>query len=122
MEFLARSGGRRAGDRIQLLPTLSVANGHTSCVFLVHGVRYQEGASDAIDQLRPDDELALEPEPNNPIDPDAVLVTREGTRLGWVPNPLLSYVRAVMSSPDARLTVVRAILPRSAITCAFSSE
>jgi hypothetical protein len=35
---------------------------YTSCVFLVHGVRYQEGASDAIDQLRPGDELALEPE------------------------------------------------------------
>ena len=33
-------------------------------------------------------------------------------RLGWAgcPNPLLSYVRAVMSSPDARLTVVRANL------------
>jgi hypothetical protein len=108
MEFLARSGGRRAGDRIQLLPTPSVVDGHTSCVFLVHGVRYQEGAADAIDQLRPGDELALEPEPNNPIDPNAVLVTQDGTRLGWVPNPLLSYVRAVMSSPDARLTVVRA--------------
>jgi hypothetical protein len=108
MEFLARSGGRRAGDRIQLLPTPSVVNGHTFCVFLVHGVRYQEGAADAIDQLRPGDQLALEPEPDNPIDPNAVLVTQDGTRLGWVPNPLLSYVRAVMSSPDARLTVVRA--------------
>ena len=108
MEFLARSGGRRAGDRIQLLPTPSVVNGHTSCVFLVHGVRYLDGAADAIDQLQPGDELALEPEPNNPIDPNAVLVTQDGTRLGWVPNPLLSYVRAVMRSADARLTVVRA--------------
>ena len=82
--------------------------GQTSCVFLVHGVRYLEGADVAIDQLAPGAALALEPEPENPIDSDAVLVTRGGTRLGWVPNPLLPYVRAVMSTGDARLHVVRA--------------
>jgi hypothetical protein len=71
-------------------------------------LRHQEDASDAIDQLRPGDELALESEPDNPIHPNAVLVTADGTRLGWVPNPLHSYVRAVMSLPDARLIVVRA--------------
>lgn len=108
MEFLARSGGRRAGDTIQLLPTPTVTDGHTSCVFLVHGVRYVEGAVDAIDRLHPGQELMLRPEPDNPIDHDAVLVTHDGTRLGWVPNPLLGYVRAVMSTGDARLTVVRA--------------
>lgn len=108
MEFLARSGGRRAGDCIQLLPMPDVNDGQTTCVFLVHGVRYVPGATDAVDQLRPGQELVLEPEPDNPVDPDAVLVTNDGTRLGWVPNPLLGYVRAVMSSGDARLTVVRA--------------
>jgi hypothetical protein len=46
--------------------------------------------------------------PSNPIDPNAVLVTADGTRLGWVPNPLLTYVRAVVSLPNARLIVVRA--------------
>lgn len=108
MEFLARSGGRRAGDCIQLLPMPHVNEGQTSCVFLVHGVRHVPGATDAVDQLKPGQELVLEPEPDNPVDPDAVLVTHDGTRLGWVPNPLLGYVRAVMSSGDARLTVVRA--------------
>lgn len=108
MEFLARSGGRRAGDRIQLLPVPQVHAGQTSCVFLVHGVRYLEAAESAIDQLEPGEPLALEPEPANPIDSDAVLVTRGGTKLGWVPNPLLPYVRAVMSTGDARLHVVRA--------------
>ena len=108
MEFLARSGGRRAGDRIQLLPTPFVADDRTSCVFLVHGVRHLPGAGDAVDRLEPGQELALVPEPDNPRDPDAVLVTQDGIRLGWVPNPLLGYVRAVLSSGDARLTVVRA--------------
>jgi hypothetical protein len=111
MEFLARSGGRRAGDRIELLPTPDIAGSHTSCLFLVHGVRHIDGASDAVGRLHQGQQLALQPEPDNPTDPDAVLVTDDGTRLGWVPNPLLDYVRAVMSTGDARLTVVRANSP-----------
>lgn len=111
MEFLSRSGGRRAGDTIELLPIPTIADGHTSCVFLVHGVRYQPGASEAIDRLTPGQALDLEPEPDNEHDPHAVLVSRDGTRLGWVPNPLLDYVRAVMSTGDPRLTVVRANPP-----------
>lgn len=111
MEFLARSGGRRAGDRIELLPTPDIDGSRTSCLFLVHGVRHIEGASTAIGRLRQGQQLALQPEPDNPTDPDAVLVTSDGTRLGWVPNPLLGYVRAVMSTGDARLTVVRANSP-----------
>ena len=85
-------------------------------------MRYQEDASDAIDQLRPGDELALEPEPDNPIDPNAVLVTADGTRLGWVPNPLLTYVRAVVSLPNARLIVFVPILANSATTCNLAAS
>lgn len=108
MEFLARSGGQRAGDCIQLLPLPRTAGGRTSCVFLVHGVSHVPGAADAVDHLAIGQELTLEPEPDNLVDADAVLVTRDGTRLGWVPGPLLAYVRAVMSSGRPRLTVVRA--------------
>lgn len=111
MEFLARSGGHRAGDTIELLPIPETADGPTSCVFLVHGVRYQPGASDAIEQLVPGQELNLEPEPENESDPQAVLITDDGTRLGWVPNPLLDYVRAVMRTGAVKVTVVRANPP-----------
>ncbi|MEO7069988.1 MAG: hypothetical protein ABI131_05780, partial [Nostocoides sp.] len=64
MEFLARSGGRRAGDTIELLPVPDITEAHTSCVFLVHGVRYRPGASDVIAGLRPGDHLDLESEPD----------------------------------------------------------
>lgn len=112
MEFLARSGGRRAGDTIELLQTPTISdNGHTSCVFLVHGIRYSDGASDAIEHLSTGQELQLVSEPENPADPRAVLVTDDGTRLGWVPSPLLDYVQAVMASGHAQLTVVRANSP-----------
>lgn len=108
MEFLARSGGRRAGDRIELLPTPSVLGSRTECTFLVHGVRHIEGASEAIDRLHRGQQLELQREPDNPRDHDAVLVTTDGSRLGWVPNPLLGYVRAVMATGDVTVTVVRA--------------
>jgi len=111
MEFLARSGGRRAGDRIELLPTPDIDGSRTSCLFLAHGVRHVQGASDAVGQLHQGQQLALQPEPDNSIDLDAVLITDDGTRLGWVPNPLLDYVRAVMSTGDSQLTVVRANSP-----------
>lgn len=35
----------------------------------------------------------------------------EATRLGWLPSPLLDYVRAVMSTGGANVTVVRANPP-----------
>lgn len=108
MEFLARSGGRRAGDYIELLPMPSESPGPSSCTFLVHGVKYLEGANDWIDLLRPGQELGLEPDSENPVDERAVLVTADGTRLGWVPSPLLDYVRTIMRSGGWRLTVVRA--------------
>lgn len=107
MEFLARSGGRRAGDTIELLPAPDIHAGPTSCVFLVHGVRHLDGADGAIERLSPGQELSLSPDPDNPVDTAAVLVTRDGTRLGWVPNPLLHYVSAVMDAGRARLRVVR---------------
>lgn len=108
MEFLARSGGRRAGDTIELLPIPEISGSRTSCTFLVHGIRYQPGADEAIDLLVPGQSLGLESEPSNEYDPRAVLVTKDGTRLGWVPGPLLDYVRAVMGAHNAKLRVVRA--------------
>lgn len=108
MEFLGRSGGRRGGDAIELLPIPEVHRSHTQCIFLVHGIRYQPGASEAIDQLTTGQALDLVREPDNEYDPRAVLVTSDGSRLGWVPNPLVDYVGAILSTGDARLTVVRA--------------
>ena len=78
-----------------------------SCVFLVHGVRYLDGAAEAIDQLQPGQELALEPEPNNPVDPDAVLLTKEGP--GWGGFPTVAQLRARSQSGNAAGQVARRI-------------
>lgn len=106
LEVLARSGGRRAGDGIELTPVPRVAeDGRTSCTFLVHGIRHVEGAGERIDSLRGGDSLRIARDHGNPVNDRALLVTeREGEPLGWVPDPLLSYVHRVQ---DQRLTVVR---------------
>ena len=92
LEFLARSGGRRRGDTIELLAEPETGlDGVARCVFLVHGVRHFN-AGDLISELSTGDRLHLEPQPDNPVNPRALLVTSEGAPLGWVPDPILSFV------------------------------
>ncbi len=106
IEFLARSGGHRGGDTVELLPEpVSDRDGGTCWMFMVHGVRHVPGAEEIIDRLRPGDSLDVEAEPHNPVNPEALLVTSDGHRLGWVPDPLLDYLRRIT---DPKLTVVRA--------------
>lgn len=106
LEVLARSGGQRAGDGIMLLPEPEVdADGASRCFFLVHGIRYVDGAESVLGMLRPGDRLTLVPEPSNPANPRAlVVVESSGQRLGWVPDVLLDHAHSVA---DPTITVVR---------------
>lgn len=110
MEVLARSGGRRTGDTLELLPEPDVAqDGTTTCLFLVHGARHVEGADAAIDRLFRGQELVLADDPTNPVNPMAVRVEdRDAQPLGWVPDPLVDFVRHVRSRGGATLRVERA--------------
>jgi hypothetical protein len=110
-EVLMRSGGRRAGDTIEVLPEPAVLpGGETRCTFLVHGVRHcGPDASDTIRQLRPGHLLKLRWEPENPVNERAVLVLNDsGVALGYVPDPLVDYVHTVIDTGEYRLSVVRA--------------
>jgi hypothetical protein len=64
----------------------------------VAGVRYKndDGSSrqEAINQCQPREMLRLVPEPDNPVDPNAVKVCREnGQQLGYVPRQLAARMR-----------------------------
>lgn len=106
LEVLARSGGQRPGDGIFLIPVPRIEDdGSTVCTFLVHGIRYVDGAAERIDALRAGDRLCLMSQPDNLVNEHAVLVTEtEGQPLGWVPDALLEYVNRV---EGRQLTVVR---------------
>jgi hypothetical protein len=100
LEMLAGTEGRRRGDTIQLFPEPRVAtDGTTSFTFLVHGVRHvlddDPDAEANFAGLQVGDELQLQQEFDNPVDPRAMLVTAADERLGWVPNPLLPFVLEV---------------------------
>lgn len=112
-EVLAVSGGGRTGDTYELTPLPQP--GAVSLPFLVHGVRYltdHERAS--IDRLQPGDRLSLRHEPRNPADTRALLVTQDGERLGYVPDPLLEYVHDIITIPH-ELTVERVNPPEAGL-------
>lgn len=110
LAVLGRSGGSRAGDSIFLLrePEVS-ADGRTRSMFFVHGVRHQEGAAARIAQLRRGEPLRLLREPDNKVNPRAVLVAADGDQvLGWVPDLLADYVQHALSMgmPAVRVSQV----------------
>lgn len=103
-EQLARSEGRSSGDTVQVFPVPEVeADGATTCMFLVHGVRYCNGGQ--VPPLMPGHEVQLRDEPTNPKNPLAVQVVTDGSPFGWVPDLLLDYVREVRGCGNARVTV-----------------
>jgi hypothetical protein len=105
---IARSGGRRAGDTIFLLPEPFIdAQGLTSTEFFVHGVRHKAGAEARISTLRPGDRLELRDEPSNPANQRALLVTHVGDQLGYVPDLLVDYMHTVRRASDLVMAVAQ---------------
>lgn len=107
-EILAHNGGRRFGDTIELTQLPRTSEGGEECMqFLVHGMRHRSAAEQvAVDALSVGDGLLLVPEPDNPVDPEALLVTTaDGSALGWVPAPLLPLLDL---GSDVRASVAHA--------------
>jgi hypothetical protein len=109
-ELLERTGGRRVADRLEMFaPPEQTADGQSSALFFVRGVRYQDGASEAIDRLERGDLLDLEEDLENPVNPRAMLVLEhQGQRLGWIPDYLLDHLHALrdLNGSDPRVEVV----------------
>lgn len=112
MEILGRSGGRRVGDTLQLVPVPFADNaGNTSCQFLIHGIRYrleeQPSLEDTLGGLRAGDRLQLRDQPDNPANEHAIIALCEkGMQIGWVPDLLLDYVHAVRQTGEPAVSVL----------------
>lgn len=97
-EVLARSGGHRAGDSIEVLPVPTPdERGGVTMWFFAHGVRHMSlDAQRAIATLRRGERLHLLDEPSNAVNDRALLVTDAGAlALGYVPDPLVEFVHDV---------------------------
>jgi hypothetical protein len=97
-DVLGRANGQRKGDTVQAILEPHIdEDGRIDHVFLVSGVRHAPGNPQTdVQFLRPGSRLVLEPEPQNPANPDALLISREqGHPIGWVPDALLYLAREV---------------------------
>jgi hypothetical protein len=95
MEFLARSGGRRRGDRIELIPLAEPdVTGTVDQLCLVHGVRYFDRAEEVLRELRAGDAVEIVPDPANRANPLALRVWRDHP-FGYVPDPLVDLVSSL---------------------------
>lgn len=114
LDVLDRTGGRRIGDRFQVVREPLVDHtGQTACTFLVHGTRFLAAENDevepAISRLSTGDRLQLVPEPRNPANPRALLVvTHDDISIGWVPDLLIDYADVLSQSGPIALHVRRA--------------
>lgn len=93
-EVLARTGGRRATDRIEVFaaPERTGAD-ETSVLFFARGIRHVAGAADAVASLREGDRLLVVDDPSNAFNPRAlVLRTRDRRQIGWIPDYLVDHV------------------------------
>lgn len=109
--ILARSQGARAGDTTQVFgePEVTTAR-RTRHTFFASGVRHRlrDGADveQALTDLQAGDVVALRDEPDNSFNSNAVhVINGDGIALGWVPEVLLSYLRAVRSVGEPTVTV-----------------
>jgi hypothetical protein len=113
-QILERSQGQREGDGVRVfLDPPRQDDGASESTFLVHGVRHRlaqdAGLESALAALQRGDELALVPEPGNPVEANATLVAARSERaLGWVPTMLLPWVDALRTNGpiDARVVHV----------------
>lgn len=108
LEILARSGGSRATDTLQLVPSLERDGDVLWRHVVVSGVRHRPGVEEILASLDEGDELLLRPEPDNPRNADAMLLeTSDGRAVGWYPDHLLPELHAHQErGGDAKVTVV----------------
>ena len=107
-EVLAKSGGIRATDRLELAeyraPDDDLAR---PLEFRVAGRRYIQ---DAV-ELEVGAAVTLRPEPTNEVDPEAVIVDSKGRRAGYVPRQYVRFVgRLIERGVAIRGEAVRQLL------------
>ncbi|WAH97519.1 HIRAN domain-containing protein [Arthrobacter sp. MMS18-M83] len=117
-EILARSFGKRVADTYEMFAEPEVDLAEDSLRFLVpvHGLKYQSAAAQELvdsGRLKEGAGLRVVAEPDNVADPRAQAIqTETGERIGYVPAPVLDYVKLLNQSGlfDA---VVAAVNPSS---------
>jgi hypothetical protein len=107
-EVLQRSGGFRATDRVEVFPEPEVdpATGRLRCLFFSRGIDHIEGGSEAVSLLQVGDPLSLVDEPDNPVNPRALLLhAPSGSIVGYAPDYLVEFLHEVRELCDGDVSV-----------------
>jgi len=99
MALLARSGGRRATDNLEIFPCPELGeHGEYHVHFFTHGLRYLPKSSlQRIERLQPNDDLLLILDCQNPYDSNAILLRSIDCFLvGYCPRYLLEDVFTII--------------------------
>jgi hypothetical protein len=111
-EILAKSGGVRATDRMELAEFRSIDDDlRVPLEFRVAGAKYV--AEDRRASLLPGAVLRLEREPTNPHDPFATIVatTSDGKRAGYVPRQYSAMIsKLIETGVEISVTAMRELL------------
>ena len=101
IEILARTGGERQTDNLEVFPRLQKdKEGTFSCRFFLHGLRYvSDAARERAALLKPLEKLQVAVELNNPATGYAVqLQSQDCHLLGWAPRYLVSDLVSAASN------------------------
>lgn len=100
LEVLARSGGRRATDTVEVfaLPSADPDEEYLAYFFLSHGLRHMPpDADNAAQGLSPGDRLRMMHDMQNRVDKEAIMLRTEGNcPIGFLPRFLLSDTWALL--------------------------
>ena len=88
-------------ERLEVFaPPLAAGDGHWG-IFAARGVNQAPGAPELIERLEPGEQLAVNAEPHNPVNPKALaLARRDGTHIGYVPDYFATELGAVGASAE----------------------
>lgn len=103
--LLGYTGARLPSDGFELVPDLSEATPPFELIIETAGLRHQDGVS--LERLRVGDAISLVEERDNPVDPDAIAILHAAGRIGYVPRPYCSPVRAWLTQFDVDASIER---------------
>lgn len=92
-EVLERSNGTRATDRIEVFAEpRHTADDMATSLFFVRGIRWLDGAPEAVARLRVGQSLTIVDDPTNEANHRALLLAGdEQEQIGWVPDYLVEH-------------------------------
>lgn len=109
IEILARSGGMRSTDQLQMFKRIEIdSDGYFEHFFFAHGLSYMpHSANERVSHLNPGDKLFLCPDVQNDYDKAAVLIRTDSPPeiVGYCPRYFASDIKRMLLDNDDSISL-----------------